>query len=113
MKNQFPNDEDAIEFMENFKLMIETYALPMNELIKKYLYGYGEIPTQQEHDEMYPGPKGKHQFTIFTMGVASITYVHHEMTKWDFKTNVFKKFSYPEDKFHPFLSFAYYQIGIR
>ena len=44
------------------------------------------MPTQKEHDDMYPGLKGKTQLTIFDMAIATFTYTGYLMKSWDGKT---------------------------
>ncbi len=80
------SDEEAIKFLIKYRLCYETFNVPAAELLKKYQYSLCEMPTQKEHDEMYPGLKGKTQLTIFDMAIATFTYTGYLMKSWDGKT---------------------------
>ena len=107
------NDEEAITHLNLVRLAVEKYYRPVSELIKKYQFSHSEIPSQEEFDEMYPALKRKPQFSIFNMHVASIDYIWYEFEKWDGTTNIYKRFTWPKDKKHPFLYFIYFQNLVR
>lgn len=80
------DDAEAIKFLKKYKYMYENLTAPCAELYKKYQYNLSEMPTQEEHDEMYPGLKGKHQLSIYSLSIASIAHAMYIWKEWDGKT---------------------------
>ena len=107
------NDEDAIDFLTKYRLLYSKFCIPVAELLIKYQYSLSEIPTQKEHDEMYPGLKGKHQLDILSMSTAAITHANYLLETWDGKTNIFKNLSLPKDEKHPLIATPYLNMMIR
>ena len=107
------NDEEAIEFLIGYRLTYEKFNIPTVELLKKYQHSLCEMPTQNEHDEMYPGLKGKKQLTIFSMSIAACTHANYLLQTWDGKTNLFKNLALPKDAKHPLLSSPYFTLLAR
>ena len=92
---------------------IEPNTVTIAELLIKYQNSLSEIPTQKEHDEMYPGLKGKHQLDILSMSTAAITHANYLLETWDGKTNIFKNLSLPKDEKHPLIATPYTNMMIR
>ena len=91
----------------------EKFNIPTVELLEKYQHSLCEMPTQKEHDEMYPGLKGKKQLTIFSMSIAACTHANYLLQTWDGKTNLFKNLALPKDAKHPLLSSPYFTLLAR
>ena len=106
------NDKDAIYFLENWKIVLDKYLIPANNLIKQYQYSHSEIPTQSEHDEMYPTRKGKKQLSILNLSIAHCDYHKSLLDKWDGHTNIFKDDLF-NDLNNPACKWPYCQLLMR
>ena len=107
------NDEEAIEFLTNIKILHEHFTQPITELIKKYQFVLCELPSQDEFDQMYPGLKGKNQLSVLSSFAATNAKNYTTIMNWDGKRNLLKNYSLPKDVNRPFARTAYQALFVR